>query len=313
MQPKVWVVILSWNGREDTLRCLRSIQQQTLQPQRIVAIDNGSQDGLEEPLAREFPQVQYRHLPENLGFGGGMNAGLRLALEAGADFILALNNDAWLQPDCLEKLLAALQAEPAAAAVSPKIYLQAPAGHIYFNGGRFTRLSLKPVHAGENRPDAAPADAQTRATEFLNACCPLFRSAALKQTGLFDASFFAYYEDADLSVRLRRAGWTLLVAPGAKAVHGSGRSFQRNAGSRPQGTTTPWKWFLDTRNRLWFLRRYGSWWQKAAGRLVVACARLGLCLALLLRARPAKAAAVARGLWQGLTARPSEPPAGPGK
>lgn len=301
-RESVWAVMLSWNGREDTLACLRTLKAQTRRPDTILVIDNGSTDGLEPAVRREFPEVAYWALERNLGFAGGMNVGLRRALEQGADYIVTPNNDTFLDPRCLERLLAALEAEPQAGAAAPKIYLEQPAGTIYFNGGFFSRATLKPTHPGENRLDPNPDDRTVREISFLNGCCPLFRGRALRAVGLFHEPFFAYFEDADLSLRLRAAGWRLLLVPEARVIHRSGVSFQRNAGPAAQGTVSPWKWFLLTRNRLWLLRMHGRWWQLTCGVPFVIVSRLLIAVVLTLRGRPRKSVGILRGLWAGMTA-----------
>ncbi len=295
----VWAVVLSWNGREDTLACLDTLGRQSRPPDHILVVDNGSQDGLEAPLRAAHPQVEYVFQPVNLGFAGGMNLGLRRALAAGADFILTPSNDTLLADRCLEKMLAALSERPRAAGAAPKIFLHEPPGIIYFNGGRFTWATLRPSHPGELRPERLPSRTAVREITFLNGCCPLYRAEALKQTGLYDESFVAYYEDADLSLRLRRDGWQLHLVPEAVVIHRHAASFQINAEPGLKGTVSPLKWYLMTRNRLWLLRKHGQWWQKFLGFSFVLASRALLMVLQVLRGRPRKAAGVLKGLWHG--------------
>jgi GT2 family glycosyltransferase len=292
--PAIWSVILSWNGRADTLQCLESLKRQTLPPGKIVVVDNGSTDGLEKALVTAFPEVQYHHLPENLGFGGGMNAGFRMALQAGADYIFALNNDTILAPDCLEKLIAGLELDPRAGAASPWIYFTGPEKKIYFAGGRFTRATLNPVHQPALREEGV------REIGFMNGCCPLFAAKALKSAGLYDERFFVYYEDADLSLRIRQAGFTLLLVPQARVEHRHAGATKANDRRDYAGTVSPFTRYIMTRNRLWLLRKHGAWWQKAMGLIFVAATRLILLLLTLLRGRWGKAASLGKGLWEGL-------------
>lgn len=291
--PLIWTVILSWNGREDTLRCLCSLRRQTLAPGKILVVDNGSSDGLEKALADSFPDVRYHFLPENRGFGGGMNAGFKLALEAGADYVLALNNDTILEPDCLEILAASLQANPGAGAVSPKIYFSGPGERVYFAGGDFTAATLNPVHR-----DAAGM--AVREIRFMNACSPLFRRQALEAVAGYDERFFVYYEDADLSLRIRKAGFGLLLAPQAVVRHAHAAASKANDRKDYPGTVSPFTRYIMTRNRLWLLRKHGNGLQKLLGILFVGATRFGLLLLTLVRGRFTKAAAILRGLRDGM-------------
>jgi len=306
MRPKVWTVILSWNGREDTLACLETLAKQTVQPDEILVVDNGSRDGLEAPLRQRFPRARYLFNERNLGFAGGMNLGVNRALAAGADYIFTPNNDTLLAPKCLEYLSDALDRYPDAAGVAPKIYFYDPPGKIYFNGGYFTRATVNPRHSG-NREDRDLGKTEIRKTGFLNACCPLFRARALRETGLYDEAFFAYYEDGDLSLRLLKKGWKLLLAPAAEVIHRHGVSCQKNTGQNQKGNTSSTKWFLMTRNRLWLLRKHGRWWQKAIGVPFILASRSVLMVLQVLRGRPQKAGGVLKGLAAGmLTTRLTE-------
>ncbi|MEW6516896.1 MAG: glycosyltransferase family 2 protein [candidate division FCPU426 bacterium] len=301
MNPdSVWAVVLSWNGREDTLACLATLESQTRPPDRIIVVDNGSTDGLEAPLRAAYPRVEYVFQPVNVGFAGGMNIGLRRALEAGADYVVTPSNDTLLKPDCLEKMLDALRGHPQAGAVAPKIFYYEPAGTLYFNGGYFTRATLRPCHPGELKPDPNPQERAAREIGFLNGCCPLFRAAALKQTGLFDEAFHAYFEDADLSLRLLKDGWTLLLAPQAVVIHHHAVSFKKNAGPALQGTVSRYKWFIATRNRFWLLRKHGRWWQIMLGYLTIVVTRIAIIFTQVILGRPNKALGIIKGLWSGL-------------
>lgn len=302
--PKVSAVVLSWDGREETLRCLRSLAAQTRRPDRVTVIDNGSQDGLEPALRREFPAALYRRNEENLGYATGVNRGFQAALADGADFILTPNNDTVLDSECLERLLQAMREHPKAAAISPKVYLEGAPARIYFRGGAFSRFVLRARHHHYAVSDPDPEETAVYPTEFLNACCALFRSESLRRVGLFDETYFAYCEDADLSRRLSQSGWELLVAPAARAVHADALALARHA--RPgEGRTPPLKWYLVTRNQLWFLRRQGTWWQKVLGGGYWVGSRAAVAAQFLLRGRFEKSRAVARALREGVGPLPA--------
>ena len=111
--PSVAAVVLSWNGRERTLACLRSLAEVTYRPFSIVVVDNGSGDGSADAVAAEHPDVQLVRLTENLGFAGGMNAGSRAAFAAGAEAVVLLNNDMEVEQDFVGPLVEGLAADPA--------------------------------------------------------------------------------------------------------------------------------------------------------------------------------------------------------
>ena len=119
--PLVYIILLTWNQRQDTLACLASLEQLTYPRFQILVVDNGSQDGTSEVIRRQFPAVDLLVNEHNLGFQGGFNLGMRYALAHGADFLLVMNNDTTVQPDMLDELMSYAGA-PEVGMLAPKIY-----------------------------------------------------------------------------------------------------------------------------------------------------------------------------------------------
>ena len=115
------IIVLNWNGREWTLECLESLRQATLDGATVMVVDNGSTDGSIEAVRGRFPDVRVVALPENRGYAGGNNAGIRAALETGAKAVLLLNNATRVAPDFLSHLVGVLNRYRRAAAVSSAI------------------------------------------------------------------------------------------------------------------------------------------------------------------------------------------------
>ena len=119
--PHVAVVVLSWNRREDTLACLRSLERVEYEPLTVIVVDNASTDGTADAVAEEFPHVVLLRAPENLGFAGGNNIGVDTALGAGADHVLILNNDVDVDPKFVSALVEEASRRPKAGALCSKI------------------------------------------------------------------------------------------------------------------------------------------------------------------------------------------------
>lgn len=300
MKPVVWTVTLSWNGKDDTLKFLETLYKQTVMPDKIIVIDNGSSDHLQKPLQAAYPDVHYIALEKNIGFSGGMNLGMQQAIDGGADYVFIPSNDTLLHARCLENLIQAMIRHPDAGAVAPKIFMHQPQNHIYFNGGYFSKATLNPIHPGANQKDKDPNNTEIRQSTFINGCAPLYRVAALVETGLFDQKFTAYFEDADLSLRLLKKNYSLFLVPQATLIHRHGVAYQKNATVKFKGTTSPAKWFLMTRNRLWLLRKHGSNWQKLLGYCFIVMTRIIISSLMLALGRFNKGQAVFKGLWDGL-------------
>jgi GT2 family glycosyltransferase len=215
--PRVSAVVLGWNGREDTLTCLRSLGRVTYSALSVVVVDNASTDGGPEAVATEFPDVRLIRLDENRGFAGGVNVGVAAALEDGADAVLLLNNDATAEQGFLEPLVQALSADDAGAACAQ--ILDAVTGRIWYAGASYDpSRGHQGRHTGFGDPPLPP---ETRPYETERACggAMLISRAALDAVGVLDESLFAYAEDVDWSLRARAAGLRILVVPASVVRH----------------------------------------------------------------------------------------------
>ena len=114
MKPAVCIVILNWNGWQDTVECIESCLRLTYPRFSILLIDNGSSDGSEQALRVSFPQIELIQTGVNLGFAGGCNVGIRRSLQDGADYVWLLNNDTKVEPGALGSLVEVLESEPSA-------------------------------------------------------------------------------------------------------------------------------------------------------------------------------------------------------
>ena len=215
------VVVLSYFGREDTLSCLESIvpSEYAIHP---LVIDNGSFDGvLDASRARFGDRISTLQLETNQGFTGGMNAGLRWALERGARTVTLLNNDTVVSPGALERLE---QTAAGGAAVAPEIRYLADAGHVWFGGGVVDPSTGLARHLAEG--ELSPTDEDgVRESEVLTGCCVTATAEVWRRVGLFDERFFLNFEDSDWSVRATQLGVPLLVDTRAVIHHAVSASF----------------------------------------------------------------------------------------
>ncbi|PYQ20538.1 MAG: glycosyltransferase family 2 protein [Acidobacteria bacterium] len=228
---RVSAVVVSYNTREDLLRCLDSLRRHAGLPCQVIVVDNASADGSAEAVASAFPEVRLIGNAENAGFSRANNQGLR---EAKAAYVLFLNSDAELTAGALPALAATLDARPRLGAVGPR--LQSADGTVEVSFGppltpiaewRQRRLvrGVKRRRTTAMRRIEAEA-AVEREPAWLSAACLLARREALDAVGGFDEGFFLYEEDVDLCIRLRQAGWGVLFTPSARVIHHLGRSMQ---------------------------------------------------------------------------------------
>jgi GT2 family glycosyltransferase len=210
--PKVFVLILNYNGKAFLKQCLQSVYQTTYPNFEIVVIDNDSKDGSIEEVKHAFPRTHSIKNNTNLGFAAGNNVGIRFALEKGADFVWLINNDTRVGKDTLSKLIDASEQKPKAGILSPLI-LHTETKNIWFGKGVIDWKTMKTLHV------SPPTLLQSFPSEYICGCAMLIKKEVFKKIGLLDEHYFLYYEDADLSVRATRAGFELWTIPMAQILH----------------------------------------------------------------------------------------------
>ncbi|MHB8717880.1 MAG: glycosyltransferase family 2 protein [Candidatus Dormibacteria bacterium] len=263
---EVAVVIPSWNGRPLLSPCLASLALQSHAPFHTIVVDNGSTDGTAAWLAREHPHVDVIRLDTNRGFAGGVNAGIRRAMDAGATFVALLNNDAVADPHWLAELVRAAAENPRAAIVAAKMLL-ADGVHIDSTGELLSSWGM-PYPRGRGETDRGQYDTATEVFAGSGGAS-LYRTAALRQTGLFDEGFFAYLEDVDMGFRARLCGWEVCYAPAAVVRHRRGATSASRRGFTYEHTLRNLT-LLHVKNTplgvgIGMLPRFGAEWCLIAG------------------------------------------------
>jgi hypothetical protein len=289
---RVVAVVLNWNGGARTLAGLRALEECGARDLRVIVVDNGSTDGSPDAVASEFPRVRLVRLPSNLGYCEGNNAGIREALAEGAEYVLLLNDDVAVEPGFLGPLLAAATADPRAGALGPKVVLADAPDTIWAVGGSISFGPNTTRLLGHRRRDDGAFD-RAGEVDYVPGCALLLRAQALRQVGGFDPAYFAYMEDVEFGVRLRRAGWRSIVAPASRVRHAPSSSTGGGYGRARK--------YANAVNQVRFLRRHGTPLSWIAFLLFDV---LGLPVALareLLRrgGRPDAVLAKARGLLDG--------------
>ena len=216
MSARVTAIVLNWCKEADTAACLESLAASRYDALDVLLVDNGSPDGSGGRLHTRFPAVDYLQTGVNLGYAGGNNRGMQRALDGNADYLLVLNNDTVVDPDCVARLVRASEATGAPVVAPLIVYFDEP-DRVWYGGGTFLRMRALGKHLLENeRIDPT----QTRTTtSFVCGCCFLIRVDVARRIGGFDESFFAYVEDVELSVRLLKAGVEMLYEPSARVLH----------------------------------------------------------------------------------------------
>lgn len=250
--PQVMIIVLNWNGLNDTLDCLESLEQLDYQNYKVVVVDNGSVDGSVPVIRERFPGVAIIENGENLGYAGGNNVGLRHALRQEADYALLLNNDTEAAPDFLWRLLEVTQADLQVGVTGPVIYYYDQPEVIWSAGGVIDWRRGDARMVGLNERDVGQFGNEPREVDFVSGCAMLVRRAALEQVGLLDERFFAYHEEVEWCVRMRQARFKIVHVPRARLWHKI---------TPEHRAASPLVHYYMTRNRLLFLKITGAGWK----------------------------------------------------
>ncbi len=244
--PLVCIVILNWNRWRDTLECVESCRGLTWPNFRIVLVDNGSTDDSEERLRSQLPDVEVIQSGSNLGFAGGCNAGIRFALNSGADLVWLLNNDAVTDPEALTMLVGAMEGDASTGIAGSKIYYYDDPRRIWFAGGLWEKGRLSLRHRGAQQLDEGQFD---RICEMgsVSGCSMLIRASVIHAIGLMDESYFLYWEDVEWCARAAACQFRVIFVPDSHVWHKV--SVSAGLGSLSQH-------YYWTRNGFAFLRRY---------------------------------------------------------
>lgn len=250
MDPKVLIAVLNWNRAADTIECVASLHNLDYQRFEIVVVDNASTDGSVEALEARFPGLAMLRNPRNLGYAGGNNAGIRYALDRGADCVLVLNNDTVVDKDLVRHLVVAMRREPHAGIVGPLIYDYREPTKVWFAGASIDWATGESPHWGLGERDNGQFN-RVIEVERVTGCAMMVSRSVFERVGLFDPDYFLYYEDVDLCVRAAKAGFKSYCVQPAKVWHKESSSTGATRGSALHA-------YYHTRNRLLFLHKHGK-------------------------------------------------------
>lgn len=266
--PKVAIVIVIWNGRQDTLECLASFRNDNYPNKRIIVVDNGSTDRSGEVIRLLYPQVQIVETGRNLGFTGGNNVGIRHAIEEGVDYVYLLNNDTVVEQDSLIRLVEAMEANPGAGLMAPVIHDFEYPRAIWFAGSAMDLRRGAAWHDNVRQPERCETPYEV---PWATGCAMLVKAELLDKLGGFDDRYYLSWEDVDLSLRVKKEGFRVMVAPGARIYHKGGQS-GKNLNSIYG--------YYTVRNSLLLARKHSGWnYYRAAlsiiGTALRRCVRIG--------------------------------------
>lgn len=236
IEPKVSIIILNWNGLNDTIECLESVRKIDYPNYEIVVVDNGSTDGSAEGIKRLFPEITLIRNKENLGYAGGNNVGIRYALKSEADYIFLLNNDTIVRNETILNLVQFFEKEHEYALASPLIFnyfkpaeIESYGSYVNPDTGRVKLLSSRQQY------------------NCLSGAALMVRCDSIKNVGLLDERFFLYYEDTDWCFRFSERKYKFAIVETSVVLH--------KHGSSGGGNCSPLSLYYSIRNKRLFCEK----------------------------------------------------------
>jgi hypothetical protein len=253
----VGVVVLNWNGTQDTLECLSSLSELTYPFVAIIVVDNGSLDDPGPIIREKFPCIQYVRTDRNLGISGGNNLGIRAALAVGCQYIVLMNNDTVVASDFLDHLVSVCEADHTVGIAGSMIMYYGEPDRIQVAGFKFADRSVFKIRIrngqivvrGEDGIDQGQFSAPEE-VPAVSGCAMLIRRDVIETVGGQDPRFYIYFQDIDFCLRATRAGFRCLLVPASRVWHKGGRTL-----SAAWGANSPIQQYWYLRDLHLFRRR----------------------------------------------------------
>lgn len=245
LNPKVSIIILNWNGADDTIACLSSLKKMTYTNYGIIVIDNGSSDNSIHRIQEMHRDVTVIVEKRNLGFAGGCNSGIKHALNQGSDLICLLNNDTVVSKEFLSELVSEISADPSTGILGAKIMLFTDRERLDHIGGKWNPSKAAFTLIGNREPQNSFVWDKKKELDYVCGASMLIKKEVFEKIGLLEEKFFLIWEEADFCFRARKEGFKIRYCPTAELWHKVSASFTGKAHST----------YFFWRNRLLWIQR----------------------------------------------------------
>lgn len=226
--PKVHLIVLNWNDKELSGKCLSSIEKVSYPNYKVLIVDNNSEDGSVDFFKENFSQYDILALESNLKYAGGNNAAVEYLKPKEEDFLVFINNDTIVSSDFLDHLIEPFLNDPNCIITVPKILFAMDINKIWYAGGIVNMWKGKIDHIGIRNFDG-PRYSFMMETDYATGCCLCINSADFKKLDYFDTIFNMYCEDVDLSIRAKRMNRKIVYSPKSIILHSVSQSLGENS------------------------------------------------------------------------------------
>lgn len=248
MKPLVYIILVNYKSYIDTIECIESLRNVDYDNFKVVIIENGSDDSSYEIIKQKCITEIVIKSNKNLGFAGGNNIGIEIAMNDMADYILLLNNDTVVEKDFLTNLIETFSYSPNVGIVGCKINYYNKKDIINYGGGEIIWNKFTTTFFDTDKVDTN--DTEIKDITFVSGCAMMISRSVVEKIGILDDSYFMYYEDTDYCARALKAGFRLLYQPKSKIYH--------KISSSSGGNLSPFVLYWSTRNRHKFRKKFAE-------------------------------------------------------
>jgi len=249
---KVAVIIINWKKYDYTLNCIDSVLKSSYKNFKIILIDNESQNSFPDEINKS-EKIQIIKNENNEGFSRANNQGIKYSIKNGFDYVLLLNNDTLIKNDLIDSLIQ--QSSTLNQKIIQPLILNYDGTKIWNAGGKINNFfgTFETLKKGKSFKNFK---SDKNLTEWFTGCCVLIKLEIFNHVGYFDERFFAYYEDVDYSIRLKKMGYSIDLMTNSYLQHYESASSKSI--NKSEGNLSPYVHYLNIRNHILLLKKHSK-------------------------------------------------------
>ena len=249
---KIAVIIINWKRYDLTLNCIDSVLKSSYKNFKIILIDNESQNSFPDEINKS-EKIKIIKNENNEGFSKANNQGIKYSIKNGFDYVLLLNNDTLIKNDLINSLIQ--QSSTLNQKIIQPLILNYDGTKIWNAGGKINNFfgTFETLEKGKSFKNFK---SDKNLTEWFTGCCVLIKSEIFNHVGYFDERFFAYYEDVDYSIRLKKMGYSIALMTNSYLQHYESASSKSM--NKIEGNLSPYVHYLNIRNHILLLKKHSK-------------------------------------------------------
>ena len=249
---KIAIIIINWKKYDLTLNCIDSVLKSSYKNFKIILIDNEAQNSFPDEINKS-EKIKIIKNENNEGFSKANNQGIKYSIKNGFDYVLLLNNDTLIKNDLIDSLIQ--QSSTYNQKIIQPLILNYDGSKIWNAGGKINNF-FGTFQTFEKGKGFNNFKRNRTYTDWFTGCCVLIKVEIFNHVGYFDERFFAYYEDVDYSIRLKKMGYSIALMTNSYLQHYESASSKSM--NKIEGNLSPYVHYLNIRNHILLLKKHSK-------------------------------------------------------